>query len=233
MSSEVLESKAPPGMSIPLQTKPENVGYYKNNRAEMLGFLPPDPKRLIDIGCGEGLFGEAVKARFPGCETWGIELVADAAEKAALRNDRIIHGSFEDATELPAGYFDVVTMNDVLEHMTWPEPALAAARRILKPDGKLVLSLPNVQFLLNVLDLVKRNDWEYQDNGILDRTHFRFYTTKSARRLLERNGFDVQQIVGINPMRPKWFYRVVFAMAPKYFYWMPFFQFAVVARPMN
>ena len=212
------------------QTASDKVGYYENNRAEMLDFLPPDPRHLIDIGCGEGLFGQAVKARFPNCETWGVEVVVPAAEKAAARNDRVIRTSFESAEELPTAYFDVVTMNDVLEHMPWPEPALATARRILRPDGKLVLSLPNVQFLLNVLDLVKRNDWEYQDCGILDRTHFRFYTTKSATRLLERNGFRVEQITGINPMRPKWYYRVIFALAPRYFRWMPFFQFAVVAR---
>lgn len=196
----------------------------------MLEFLPSDPKRLIDIGCGEGLFGAAVKARHPACETWGIEPVAVAAERAATRNDRVINAALDAADALPEAYFDVVTMNDVLEHMAWPEPALATAKRILRPDGRLVLSLPNVQFLLNVLDLVLRNDWQYQDSGVLDRTHFRFYTTKSAARLLERNGFELEQITGINAMRPKWFYRVLFAMAPKYFYWMPFFQFAIVAR---
>lgn len=152
---------------------------------------------------------------------------------AATRNDRVINASLDCVDALPGAYFDVVTMNDVLEHIPWPEPALATARRILKPDGKLVLSLPNVQFLLNVLDLMKHNDWEYQDSGILDRTHFRFYTTKSATRLLERNGFQVEKITGINPIRPKWYYRFVFAMAPKYFYWMPFFQFALVARPIK
>jgi SAM-dependent methyltransferase len=208
-------------------------GYYKSNREEMLSFIPPNPTRLIDVGCGEGFFGEAVKTRYPGCETWGVEPVAAAAKMAATRNDRVINASLDCVDALPGAYFDVVTMKDVLEHVPWPEPALASARRILKPDGKLVLSLPNVQFLLNVLDLVKHNDWEYKDCGILDRTHFRFYTTKSATRLLERNGFQVEKITGINPIRPKWYYRVVFAMAPKYFYWMPFFQFALVARPIK
>ena len=207
--------------------------YYKQSRPEMLPFLPPNLGRLIDIGCGEGLFGEAVKAMFPACETWGIEPVAEAAEKAAQRNDRIISMSFDDTPDLPTAYFDVVTMNDVLEHLAWPEPALAVAKRILRPGGKLILSLPNVQFLLNVLDLVKRNDWEYRDDGILDRTHFRFYTTKSAARLLKENGFYVEQIAGINPIRPKWYYRLLFAIAPRYFYWMPFFQFAVVARSIS
>ena len=218
--------------SVYSHVEPPGAEYYKNDRTEMLQFLPPNPRRLIDIGCGDGLFGAAVKSRYPECETWGVELIPDAAQKAASRNDRVVQTPFENAEELPDSYFDVVTMNDVLEHMPWPEPALAAAKRILRPDGRLVLSLPNVQFLLNVLDLVKRNDWEYQDSGILDRTHFRFYTTKSAARLLEHNGFHVESITGINAMRPKWYYRLLFRLAPRYFRWMPYFQFAVVARPI-
>jgi 2-polyprenyl-3-methyl-5-hydroxy-6-metoxy-1,4-benzoquinol methylase len=231
MSSEVLEA-TPPGSFLG-QVNPELGDYYQQSRQEMLGFLPPDPKRLIDIGCGEGLFGAAVKARFPTCETWGVELVPDAAERAATRNDHVLRTSFEQPVELPAAYFDVVTMNDVLEHMTWPEPALANVKRILRPGGKLVLSLPNVQYYLNVRDLVLKNDWEYRDRGVLDRTHFRFFTSRSATRLLQQNGFQVEQIVGINPSRLKPHYRALFAMAPRLFRWMRFPQFAVVARPIT
>jgi SAM-dependent methyltransferase len=214
-------------------TTSEGVEYYGQRRSEMLRFLPCNPKHLIDIGCGEGLFGEAVKAMFPGCETWGVEPVAEAAEKAARRNDRVVQISIDDAAELPTAYFDVVTMNDVMEHLVWPEPALAVARRILRPDGQLILSLPNVQVLSNVLDLVIRNDWEYQDYGILDRTHFRFYTTKSAVGILRRAGFQVEQVTGINPIRVRWYFRLLFAFAPRYFRWMPFYQFVVIARPLK
>jgi 2-polyprenyl-3-methyl-5-hydroxy-6-metoxy-1,4-benzoquinol methylase len=204
-------------------------GYYQQDRAEMLAFLPAKLERLIDVGCGEGKFGESVKDRFPNCETWGLEPNPEAAAAASLRNDRILNISLSDSTELPSAYFDVVTMNDVLEHMTWPEPALALARRILRPNGKLILSLPNVQYYLNVRDLVFKNDWEYRDCGILDRTHFRFYTTKSAARLLQRNGFEVNQITGINPSNLRLHYKILFRLAPSFFYWMQFPQFAIVA----
>lgn len=214
------------------QASLDAVDYYRKSRSEMLEFLPANPQRLIDVGCGQGLFGEAVKKRFPACEIWGIEPVAAAAEDAARRADYVLHAPLESVPDLPSAYFDAVTMNDVLEHMTWPEPALALARRILKPEGRLILSLPNIAYYGIVHDLIFKNDWEYADFGILDRTHFRFYTAKSARRLLERNRFQVERIVGINRMRPRWYYRIVFAMAPKYFYWMSYFQFAVVARPL-
>jgi 2-polyprenyl-3-methyl-5-hydroxy-6-metoxy-1,4-benzoquinol methylase len=222
---------APAPLRVPAERAAlDAVDYYKKSRSEMLDFLPPGATRLIDIGCGEGLFGAAVKTRYPACETWGVEPIADAAERAATRNDRVIHAPLEDIAELPLAYFDVVTMNDVLEHMTWPEPALALAKRILRPDGRLVLSLPNVRYYRNVSDLLFKNDWEYLDYGILDRTHFRFYTTKSAVRLLEQNGFKVEQVTGINATPIEWYYRLLFAAAPRIFHSMQFPQFAIVAR---
>lgn len=204
--------------------------YYRKTRQEIMPFLPEKFDRLLDVGCGEGIFGEAVAKRHPGCEVWGLEPVEAVARKAALRTQHLVNAPFEEASELPSQYFDVVTMNDVLEHMTWPEVALTAARRVLKPDGTLVLSLPNVQYLPHVMNLVVRNDWEYQDYGILDRTHFRFYTTKSAVKLLQDNGFRVERLVGINATRLKWYFRVLIALFPKRFGWMPFVQFVIVAR---
>jgi 2-polyprenyl-3-methyl-5-hydroxy-6-metoxy-1,4-benzoquinol methylase len=231
MSSEGQKSVQSRAIQQPII--PEQTEYYSQSRLEMLGFLPPNPERLIDIGCGEGLFGAAVKARFPTCETWGVELVAEAAEKAATRNDRIIRAAVDGPAELPSSYFDVVTMNDVLEHITWPEPVLATVKRILRPGGTLVLSLPNVRYFLNVRDLVFKNDWEYRDFGVLDRTHFRFYTTKSAVRLLQENGFRVEEVVGINPARLKLHYRTLFSVAPRFFHWMRFPQFAIVAHSID
>jgi len=204
--------------------------YYGQDRPEMLAFLPNNPKHLVDIGCGEGFFCAAVKSQFPNCEVWGVELAPEAAAKAALRSDRIVQGLLEGA-DLPEKYFDVVSMNDVLEHMADTEGALSIVRRILTTDGRLVLSLPNVRFYLNVRDLVFKNDWEYRDFGILDRTHYRFFTSKSAVRCLNQNGFAVEKIQGIPGAPIKLHYRMLFALAPSFFHWMRFPQIAIVARP--
>jgi len=106
-------------------------------------------------------------------------------------------------------------------------------KRILKPDGVLVMSLPNVRYYLNVRDLVFKNDWEYQDFGVLDRTHFRFFTTKSAIRTLKDNGFQVDVVRGLNAPRLKLHYRLLFALAPGFFQWMRYPQFAIVARRIS
>lgn len=205
--------------------------YYGQSRPEILPFIPLSTQSLIDIGCGEGRFGEAVKRRLPGCEVWGVEPVASAAAVAAQRNDKILARPIEDIADLPTHYFDVVTMNDVLEHLPCSEPVLKTIIRIVKPNGRLVLSLPNVRFYLNVRDLLFRGDWHYQDFGVLDRTHLRFFTQKSAARLLAENGFAVTEMVGINAPPLKLHYRMLFTLAPRAFSDMVYPQFVVVSSP--
>lgn len=211
----------------------DDDAYYRQSRPEMLQFIPETTQRLLDIGCGEGRFGEAVKRKFPGCETWGVEPVTEAAAEAKTRNDNLINASIGAVGELPQNYFDVVTMNDVLEHIDYSEPVLAAIKKLLKPGGRLVLSLPNVRFYLNMRDLIFHKDWEYKDFGILDRTHMRFFTQKSAERLLRENGYKILEIRGINERQAKLHYRILFALAPSFFKDMKAGQFAIVAVPAD
>lgn len=204
--------------------------YYLQSRPEMLQYLPERFSTLIDVGCAEGFFGAAVKRAFPEAEVWGLEPSPEVAREAERRCDRMISCPLEHAgAQLPSSYFDVVTMNDVLEHLPYPEPGLALVQRILKPDGRLVLSLPNVRYYLNVRDLVFRKDWEYRDFGILDRTHMRFFTQKSAVRTLTDHGFEVSLVEGINEEQHKLHYRALFALAPSFFRDARFPQFAIVA----
>ncbi len=202
--------------------------YYNQSRNELLKYIPPTTATLLDIGCGAGWFGAAVKTVAAGCETWGVEPVPAAGHEARQRNDKVIVGDLETAA-LPENYFDVVTMNDVLEHFTYSEPPLAIARRVLKPGGRLVISLPHVGYYLNIRDLVFRGDWKYQDYGILDRTHLRFFTPKSARRLLDECGYQVSLVEGINPAKLKPHYRLLFALTLGRFDEMRFPQFVFVA----
>lgn len=211
-----------------------NDSYYAQSRPEMLTYIPPDTKTLIDIGCGGGRFGAGVKELLPDCEVWGLEAVESVAKEAEQRADKMICSTIEKAADiLPSAYFDVVTMNDVLEHLPYPEPALELLRRILKPNGRLVMSLPNVRYYINVKDLLFKKDWAYQDFGVLDRTHLKFYTQKSAVRTLEQNGFKTSLVQGINGTKIKAHYRALFALAPGFFRDTRTPQFAMVAHLAN
>jgi len=201
--------------------------YFQQSRPEMLRFLPANPARLLDVGCGEGAFGKSVKDKFPNCEVWGAEISSAAADIAATRLHTVKRGDFLE-TIFPKGYFDVITMNDSLEHMVDTHAALAKVRSLLKPGGALIVSFPNVRYYQNVRNLVFRNDWQYQEYGILDRTHYRFFTSKSAAKTLSECGFKVEFVEGL-PCPIRLHYRILFAAFPRFFYWMRFPQFAVRA----
>jgi 2-polyprenyl-3-methyl-5-hydroxy-6-metoxy-1,4-benzoquinol methylase len=173
--------------------------YYKNPRDDVMPFFPSDVKRLLDVGCGAGAFGEAVKAS-KGCDVWGIELVPEMGELARERLDKVMIG---DACtlleELPHGHFDLITFNDALEHMAEPWEILAKVKPLLSPRGKLLVSLPNIRYWDALLEVGFGGDFPYQDFGIFDRTHLRFFTKKSIRRLFEESGYRVERLEGINP----------------------------------
>lgn len=100
--------------------------------------------------------------------------------------------------------FDCLVCNDVLEHLRDPWATLATLRRYLVPGGYLVASLPNVRFSEVVKDLLFGKRWEYQERGVLDRTHLRFFTESSSRSLAESAGFTVLKTQGINGIRYSW-----------------------------
>jgi 2-polyprenyl-3-methyl-5-hydroxy-6-metoxy-1,4-benzoquinol methylase len=184
-----------------LSTKPED--YFSQTRAEVLPFVPKGAKRILDVGCGEGRFASKLKELLRA-EVWGIEYVPTAAEVARQHLDRVLVGDVAQQLEqLPNRYFDCVTFTDVLEHLVDPYQVLLAMKEKLSPDGVIVASIPNVRYFRNLFDLVVRGTWQYEDFGILDKTHLRFFTKKSIEEMLESLGYRILRIHGINAT-PSW-----------------------------
>jgi 2-polyprenyl-3-methyl-5-hydroxy-6-metoxy-1,4-benzoquinol methylase len=171
--------------------------YYGNQRNEILEYIPKDIGTILDVGCGYGGFLDLVKNN-RNVETWGIELVNSVAETLNGHVDFILNGSIEaNCVSLPNNYFDCITFNDVLEHLMYPDEVLNSIHDKFSDKGILVASIPNVRFLRNLYNLLIHKDWKYEDSGILDRTHFRFFTKKSMVRLFEDSGYEVISINGI------------------------------------
>jgi 2-polyprenyl-3-methyl-5-hydroxy-6-metoxy-1,4-benzoquinol methylase len=179
---------------------PDNPLYRGSTRPDILPLLPPlGPEcKILEIGCGEGAFSASI----PASERWGVEPHGPAAEIARTRLNTVLVGTFEDTkAALPHGYFDLVVCNDVIEHMTDHDGFLRSIQGHMKQGAWLVGSVPNVRFYGNLFNLVVARDWHYQSSGILDRTHFRFFTLRSLRRSLEDALFHVEHLFGINPGR--------------------------------
>jgi 2-polyprenyl-3-methyl-5-hydroxy-6-metoxy-1,4-benzoquinol methylase len=202
--------------------------YSDSDRREMLSFVPSSTRSVLDVGCGKGGFGGAVKADRPGVEVWGMDSSPEVIERATAALDRFVLGLFPD--DSPDRRFDCLTFNDSLEHMPDPWGALREAQRLLTEDGVIVVSLPNIRQYSIIRMLVLKGDWEYRDTGIMDRTHLRFFTRKSALRLFEECGFTVSECVPMAVANQGWKARLLSRLGNRAVEFRAR-HFAFVARP--
>lgn len=215
-----------------MDIKPD--GYYQGARDEMVRFMPADATTVLEIGCGEGNFGYRLKER-GARDVWGVELAKPAAERAQRVLDRVLVGDIANLIDqLPADYFDLVVCNDVLEHMVDPFTVLDKLKSKISRRGVVVSSIPNIRYYPVVYALLVHKAWEYEESGILDRSHLRFFTVKSIRNMYERLGYEVIRHEGINrmPERPM-IYRLANAILRNKLSDMQWIQFVTVARPIS
>lgn len=216
-------------MAVDFMTKPGE--YYTGIREDMLPFIPAKASRILEVGCGEGNFGEIFKKR--GAEVWGIEYSSQEARVAESKLDKVFSGDvFLHLNSLPENYFDAIVCNDVLEHLTDPYTVLEKFKSKLTPTGVVISSIPNIRFFRTFFDFVFRKNWDYTDNGIMDKTHYRFFTIKSIRKMYETLGYEIIRHEGINPSRS--IRPLLFNIITLNAFWdIKFRQFATVARPVK
>lgn len=205
--------------------------YRRNSRPELLEFVPEGVQRALDVGCGEGDFGSQLKIG-GNAEIWGIEIDHSSATVAQGRLDRVLIGDITHLwRDLPDGYFDCIFFNDVLEHLINPGDVLLHIKRKLSPVGCIVCSIPNVRYYHTLRDLVVYKKWHYEDEGILDRTHLRFFTESSIQELFDTLDFEILKMKGINPLADSWSFAVLNTLLLGHLSDCRYLQFAIVAIP--
>ncbi len=166
--------------------------YFARHRPDVLAMVSTQAKRILDIGCAGGYLGADIKQR-QNCHVTGIELDPVAANHAAKLLDLCICGNaFDVVPKLANNSYDTVMLLDVLEHVVDTLGLLRLAHSKLTADGSLVLCVPNIGHWSIVQSLLAGR-WDYADEGILDKTHLRFFTFHSLCRCLNDAGFAVQQ----------------------------------------
>lgn len=167
--------------------------HEKNNVHNMTIAAVGSDKRVLDVGCSTGYVAEFLATQ-RGCDVHGLEPdVAAAAAARARLGDQIRTGGTELLGEYAPGSFDVVLYADVLEHLVDPGQALRDTRRLLAPGGRVVASIPNCAHGDVRLRLMAGH-FTYQQTGLLDSTHLRFFTRHSVPTLFERSGYVVQSL---------------------------------------
>lgn len=157
----------------------------------------PPRTRVLDVGCATGRLIEALEQR-KECICAGVEADAAAVEVARTRCSGPIEVlDLENevavtASKVLSARYGVVVFADVLEHLRDPARLLASITKLLEPGGLVVCSLPNIAFWRKRLMLL-RGEWNYEEIGICDRTHVRFFTQGSARRLVTDAGLITER----------------------------------------
>jgi len=170
---------------------------YSSHRLipEMVRRMSP-PGRLLDVGCDDGFAARDLLK--DGFQVVGIDRNPVTLGKAARYYQQTILADIESELPLPDGPFNVMIFADILEHLTNPATVFAHFAELLAPGGLVILSVPNVAHWYMRLSLLFGR-FEYRERGILDRTHLRFFTLRSARKFLEDAGFRIEE-VGATPL---------------------------------
>jgi len=137
-------------------------------------------KHLLDVGCHIGVMVELAKER--GWDAWGVEPSTWAAEQARARGLHVITGTLTDG-QIPGDYFDVVTMWDVIEHLTDPAQELRNVHRVLKPGGIFAIHTIDIESLFA---RVMGARWPW-----LMEMHLYYFSPRTLGKMLERNGFTI------------------------------------------
>ena len=149
---------------------------------------------VLDVGCADGDVGRLLQES--GNRVSGLDRDEEAAEKARADLERVVVADLDRCSLLDhfeAASFDVVVLADVLEHLGEPARVLRDATDLLREDGRLVLSVPNVAHGSLRLALLQGR-WSYTETGLLDRTHLHFFTRASLFELVEGAGLAVDEL---------------------------------------
>ena len=159
---------------------------YTGLRPEIFSRIGSDRRSVLDVGCSNGVLGDAVKRRQDARVT-GVEYDEQLAAEARERLDLVVTGDLNDVGSIVSqleGPYDCMVFADVLEHLQDPWGVLEAFSEHLTPDGEVVVSLPNVGHLSTFTAVFLRRTRPRRDRGLHDSTHVRWFARNDISQLL-------------------------------------------------
>lgn len=170
---------------------------YIGLRSDLLKFVSGEDLNFLDIGCATGVTGGFLKEKGMARRVVGVELDPQMALEAGNRIDKLIIGNIEDDCvfkQLGEELFDFILLGDVLEHLYDPWTILEKLAGLLTGEGKIIISLPNIQHIELFIRVFIKGEWPYNKRGIFDATHLRWFTYKNVIQLEEKCNVKILKI---------------------------------------
>ena len=192
----------------------KNADYFSNIRLDLIDLINKDSKNLkvLEIGAAYGATLYYLKQNGIAGEAVAVDLFEDKNNKQNYKQvDHFIFGNIEEI-ELNQynNYFDLILLPDVLEHLLEPKPVLNKLKNYLKHDGEIIVSMPNIRHYSAINKIFFKGDFRYEESGIFDYTHLRFYCRKNIKELLETSGYRVvKQQSSIKSYQGKSFSKII------------------------
>jgi SAM-dependent methyltransferase len=166
-----------------------------HHNADLLALIPMSVRRIVEVGCSSGALARECKKLNPGCRYVGVEISPDYAELARRYCDEVQVLDVEDADEATLAGFDADcwVFGDVLEHLRDPWSVLRRLRFIIPAHGCVVACIPNAQHW-SVQARLSCGLFRYEDIGLLDRTHLRWFTRITILEMFEQSGFGIEDL---------------------------------------
>lgn len=181
----------------------------------VLAGMVPEGASVLDLGCGSGALGQYL-AQTRRCTSDGVTLSEAEAAHARPHYRSVEVADLEEA-DLPRMFagrrYDAIVCADVLEHLRRPEQVLAACRELLAPEGRLLISVPNAGYSGLIAELL-HGEFLYRDEGLLDRTHLRFFTRRSLTRFMAEQRWHIDTLDTIERALPESEFRIAFDRLP-------------------
>lgn len=165
-----------------------NAFYQNKGNPSLMQKVRPETCRMLDVGCGAGDNARLIRQMIPGITVEGITLSRTEADEAEKHMARCIVADIE-AGPPPSildTQYDCIVFSHVLEHMREPADVLAQFESLVMNAGQVLIAVPNIAFFRPRWQ-ISMGRFEYENTGVFDRTHLRFFTYHSVERMLLAN----------------------------------------------
>ncbi|WP_321937048.1 MULTISPECIES: class I SAM-dependent methyltransferase [unclassified Paraburkholderia] len=166
---------------------------HQNHNPDLLQLMPTAARRVVEVGCSSGALAREYKKSNPAAHYTGIEIVPAYAEMAREHCDRVVDVDIERVSveQLRTDFeADCWVFGDVLEHLYDPWALLKKLRESMGRGGCVVACIPNAQHW-SVQARLSIGDFRYQDSGLFDRTHIRWFSRVTMLEMFRNAGFVV------------------------------------------